>query len=139
MKQNRGCAIFLLILVVIFSVIIAFALTSGGNDKTSEPEETSTESVDFNEMLQSQKNSLDSLIEEYESGAESPQTSAERLSGLADGIQNTIDMMAGQDGTDDLISYATALKGIASHYSEYIKTGNQSELDDVNALRETIE
>lgn len=139
-RQNRGCALVIIIFVAVIALIIGIAVAFSGNDETpTEEPQSNSETVDYNEILQSQKNALDDLIEKYESGEESATTSAERLSGLADGIQNTIDMLSAENGSGELISYATTLKGIASHYSEYITTGNQSEIDDVNALRESIE
>lgn len=139
-RQNRGCALVMIIFVAVIALIIGIAIAFSGNDKTpAEEPKSNSETVDYNEVLQSQKTALDDLIEKYESGKESAATSAERLNGLADGIQNTIDMLNAENESEELISYATALKGIASHYIEYITTGDQSEMDDVNALRESIE
>ena len=92
--------------------------------------------------LQDQKRALDDLIAKYESGEESPETSSERLIGLSDGINNSINAINGaanSDYKDALISYATSLKGIAKHYADYIKTGNQSDLDDANTLESGLD
>lgn len=138
-RQNRGCALAMIIFVAVIALIIGIAVAFSGNDKSTEEPLSNSTTVDYNEVLQTQKTALDDLIEKYESGEESATTSAERLTGLADGIQNTIDMLNAENESEDLVSYATALKGIASHYSEYITTGDQSEMDDANALRESIE
>ena len=137
-KQNRGCAIFMIVFLALVSIIIAIAITSGGDKDTSVTLKTSTKSVNYEDTLQSQETALNDLISKYESGEESAETSVERLDGLANGIQNTIDMLNNNNESNELISYATALKGIATHYSRYITTGDQSEMDDVNALRESI-
>lgn len=138
-RQNRGCALTMIIFVAIISIIIGISIASSGNDEKIEDPPSHSENVDYNKLLESQKTALDDLIEKYESGEENANISAKRLSELSDGIQNTIDMLNSENKSEELISYATALKGIASHYSEYITTGDQSELDDANALRESIE
>ena len=156
-KNRKGCLKIFLIVFAVFVVITAISSLTGKENrgagkKTAETKhkEEQNEINEINEIndinkedyiarFKNQKNALDSLISRYESGEESAGTTAERLEGLADGIQNTINSISGKDGSEDAVSYGTALKGIASHYAQYLKTGDQSEMDDVNALEETIE
>lgn len=143
------------ILSIIFLVWYVAVLTIGGTG-SDEPEKEDQNSIEQSESeqdasvdlelyyigLQDQKRALDDLIAKYESGEESPETSAEKLIGLSDGINNSIDAINGAEASDykdALVSYATALKGIAKHYADYIKSGDQSELDDVNTLKSELD
>lgn len=150
-KKNKGCLKIFLIVFAVFVVITAISSMTGGEiektDKNTEENERKEEpnkiddvsKDDYILQFENQKNALEDLISRYESGKESAGTTAERLEGLADGIQNTINSLNGKEGSEDAVSYGTALKGIATHYARYLQTGDQSEMDDVNTLRETIE
>ena len=112
-------------------------VTQGQED--SQSGEVSKTTEEYIEDLNPQRTALEDLISRYESGEASAWTTAERLDGLSDGIQNSINAMQGDPSADEAISYAMALKGIANHYSLYLTSGDQSEIDDVESLWETIE
>ena len=143
------------VISIIFLLWYAAVLAIGGTGSDEQKKENQTY-IEKNESeqdagtdlelyytgLQDQKRALDDLIEKYESGEASPETSSERLIGLSDGINNSINAINGTENSDykdALISYATSLKGIAKHYADYIKTGDQSDLDDVNTLESGLE
>lgn len=93
-------------------------------------------------MSDSYERAISDLYGRYEDGSESAVTSAKRLSGFANGIQNTIDAITAEDaftGQDQMIGLFTAYKVVAKRYSEYISTGNQSALDDANGMIDRAE
>lgn len=146
-KQNRGCVLvfstIFLCLIAIFAVIVCVSIITG--KEKSPVSSSSQEAVDletYYSSLQDQKTALYDLIDKYETGEESAATSAERLMGLSDGINNSIVAISGAKDSDyksALEAYATALKGVAKHYSEYITTGDQSKMDDVNTLQSGLD
>ena len=115
---------------------------SSGTNETISSEEALNELNVCYDALADQERALNDLISRYESGSESPETSSERLSGLADGIGNTIDRINSTGDSEygtALEALATAYKGIATHYSRYIDSGDQSEMKDVETLQGALE
>lgn len=143
-KQNKGCAIGCLGIVFVFAIIVAVAVAFGGSNNSDQTTQ-SANAMDLNACYSSlinQERALNDLINKYQTGEESPANAAERISGLADGIGNTINAINGNADSkykESLISLATAFKGIATHYSNYIKTGSQSELDSATTLQQQLE
>lgn len=139
-KQNKGCAIGCLGIVFVFAIIVAIAIAFGGSNDSNQVTQN-TNAMDLNACYSSlinQERALNDLINKYQTGEESPANSAKRISGLADGIGNTINAINGNSDSkykESLIALATAFKGIAIHYSNYIKTGSQSELDSATTLQ----
>ena len=137
--------------IIIAGVVLAIMVISGlSYEEPEKPaaeapaaeentEKDPAESADYEKQLQNQRRALEDLIDKYEKGEESAYTTSERLKSLSGGIDNTIAALQAEAGNDDLISYATALKGIAGHYSEYLTSGDKAEMDDVEALWKTIE
>lgn len=140
-RQNRGCAIFLIIFIAIIALIIAIAVVFGGDNEQTSESSSNINLDSYYDTLGQQKTALDDLISKYENGEESPDTSAERLSGLADGFQNTIDVLeTAQDSEyqSALITLATDYKIIADRYSTYITTGDSSELEDAQNIMDVV-
>lgn len=148
-KKRFGCLGRAVIILTMFIGLCAiFWALSDSSDDSSGTNETISNEEALNELnscydsLASQESALNDLISRYESGSESPETSSERLSGLADGIGNTIDRINSTGDSEygtALEALATAYKGIATHYSRYIDSGDQSEMKDVETLQGTLE
>lgn len=148
-KKKFGCFGWAVIILTILIglCIILWALSDSSYDSSGTNETISSEEA-LNELnvcydaLADQERALNDLISRYESGSESPKTSSERLSGLADGIGNTIDRINSTGDSEygtALEALATAYKGIATHYSRYIDSGDQSEMKDVETLQSALE
>lgn len=144
-KKNGSCLVSLIVIIVSIAVIV-FVSSLPEPKKESEEQTTDTEStVDlelYYSSLQNQTRAVEDLVSKHQNGEENAKESYERLNGIADGIQNSINAINGAEDSaykDALVSYATGLKGVATHYAEYAKSGSQSELDDYNALKENLE
>ena len=137
-KKNGSCLVSLIVFILFIAVIV-FVSSLPDPEKESEEQAAVAEStVDlgiYYDSLQDQARAVEDLISKHQNGEESTKESYERLNGIADGIQNSINAI----NEDALVSYATGLKGVAAHYAEYAKSGSQSELDDYNALNEQLE
>lgn len=109
-------------------------------DVATSDEDNNTETLnEYYPMMESYETAINDLWGRYQNGTESAQTSAKRLSGLANGIQNTVNGITAEStfhGQDQMVGLATAYKVIADRYSEYITTGDQSVLDDANGMIE---
>lgn len=144
-KKNGSCLVSLIVFILFIAVIV-FVSSLPDPEKESEEQAAVAEStVDlgiYYDSLQDQARAVEDLISKHQNGEESTKESYERLNGIADGIQNSINAINGAEDSaykDALVSYATGLKGVAAHYAEYAKSGSQSELDDYNALNEQLE
>lgn len=145
-KKEKKKAIFFWVDVILLSIgVIAFVSSLPEPKKESEEQTTDTEStVDlelYYNSLQDQVRAVEDLVSKHQNGEENAKESYERLNGIADGIQNSINAINGAEDSaykDALVSYATGLKGVATHYAEYAKSGSQSELDDYNTLNESL-
>lgn len=107
-------------------------------DQTDDPADYST----VINSLESQNRAVFDLIQTYENGEDGKSNSADRLHGIAGGIDNTIDMIRLEGDTeqgDALEAYATALRGVAEHYANYLDNGSESELEDSNNLRDRLD
>ena len=144
-KKNGSCLVSIIVIIVSIAVIV-FVSSLPDPEKESEEQATGAEStVDleiYYDSFQNQTRAVKALVSKHQNGEESPKESYERLNGIADGIQNSINAINGAEDSaykDALVSYATGLKGVATHYAEYTKSGSQSELDDYNTLNESLE
>ena len=144
-KEKKKSNLFFFFLILLSIGVIAFVSSLPEPKKESEEQTTDTEStVDlelYYNSLQDQTRAVEDLVSKHQNGEENSKESYERLNGIADGIQNSINAINGAEDSaykDALVSYATGLKGVATHYAEYVKSGSQSELDDYNTLNESL-
>lgn len=144
-KQKKGsCAIkfFGICFGLLIIVIILVALSTSGDNDSPKSEEASIDIETCCNSLTSQKNALYDILEKYNSGEESKNDTIEKLSGISEGIENNIKMIQAAEDTElseTLESLATTYKIIADRNCEYIKTGDESELEDANNINSRIE
>ena len=145
-KEKKKSNLFWVVVILLSIGVIAFVSSLPEPKKESEEQTTDTESTIDLELyynsLQDQTRAVEDLVSKHQNGEENAKESYERLSGIADGIQNSINAINGAEDSaykDALVSYATGLKGVATHYAEYAKSGSQSELDDYNTLKESLQ
>lgn len=141
-KKKFGClgwgVIFLTVIIGIF--VIYMTINSGSENRPQKNTESETNIIDLDQCynsLKSQETALYDLYNRWVNEEEDSQTASKKLSGLADGIQNTIDTIQRADNSDyktALEALATTYKGIAKRYSDYVISGDQSKIDDANNL-----
>ena len=145
-ERKKKSNLFWIIVILLSIGVIALVSSLPDSEKESEKQAAGVEStVDlelYYNSLQNQTRAVEDLVSKHQNGEESAKESYERLNGIADGIQNSINAINGAEDSaykNALVSYATGLKGVATHYAEYAKSGSQSELDDYNTLNESLE
>lgn len=143
-KKNGSCLVSLIVIILSITVIVFVSSLPDSEKENSKQSTEARSTVDlelYYNSLQDQARAAEDLISKHQNGEESAKESYERLNGIADGIQNSINVINGAEDSaykDALVSYATGLKGAATHYAEYAKSGSQSELDDYNTLNESL-
>lgn len=142
-SKKGSCAIkfFGICFAFLIIAIILVALSTSGDNDVSKAEEASIDIETCYNSLTSQKNALYDILEKYNSGEESKNDTIEKLSGISEGIENNIKMIQAAEDTEFseiLESLATAYKIIADRNCEYIKTGDENELDDADNISSRI-
>ena len=141
--MKKKIVTILLVGVIACNILACGTSDAPSSESSEQTEETSSTSLnDIYITLEQQKNALDDLWNKYNSQEAKAQTSAERISGLTTGINNTIQSLETEkdcEYKEALTSLAYAYRAISERYTEYIKTNDVSELDDADNMSKKAE
>lgn len=96
----------------------------------------------YYETAKSYDRAVTDLWDRYENEGSSASSTMQRISGLSDGIQNTISMIESEDdfyGKEEIISLMTGYQAVCHRYVDYLESGDRNDLDDAANMLNRID